>query len=419
MIYTRKLSNGIRIVMESMPSMKSMSIGVWVGTGAVDEDVKYAGISHFVEHMMFKGTENRTAKDIAYDIDKIGGQINAFTGKEATCYYVKTLSDNYKKAADVLVDMMENSLFSKTELDRERMVICEEIKMSKDAPDDVAHDTLCEVIFKNSNLGNNILGTPSSLKRITHNIMKDYVKSRYTRDNIVISVAGSFDEDDVCDYFNNKFLKLNKNHEISKNPENIIVDDAPKAKVVVKDIMQSHLCIGVESMSMKDERLYAFRILNNIMGGSMSSRLFQNIRETKGLAYSVYSSIGAFSKSGYFEIYAGISHDKLRETIEGLRNELKILEKQSISEEEFNSSKEQMKAAHVFNEESTAARMVLNGKNFLLLKTVYESEEILNNFEKVTINDIDEVKKIICDFDKYSGVLVTGKKQNLKSIMGK
>ena len=197
MIKTRTLSNGVRVIMEEMSQVQSIAIGIWVRAGAIDETDKNAGISHFVEHMMFKGTENRTAKDIAADIDRIGGQINAFTGKEATCYYVKSLSENYKEAADVLVDMLENSLFDKNEMDKERKVICEEIKMTKDQPDDLAHDTLIEQLFKGCPLGNSIIGTPTSLKRITHNVIRKYGDRQYVSDRIVVSVAGRVEEEDI------------------------------------------------------------------------------------------------------------------------------------------------------------------------------------------------------------------------------
>ena len=208
MITTKQLSSGVRIVLEQIPYVQSTAIGIWVRTGAVDESEKYAGISHFIEHMMFKGTARRSARQIAEDIDRIGGQINAFTGKEATCYYVKAVSSSYKKAADVIIDMLTSSLLDRQEMNKERQVICEEIKMTLDSPDDLAHDTITSLIFKGNPLGKSIIGTPTSLKRITHNVMEKYLREEYTRDNIVISVAGNFDEGDVCEYFDEKLLEL-------------------------------------------------------------------------------------------------------------------------------------------------------------------------------------------------------------------
>ncbi|MDY2959655.1 MAG: pitrilysin family protein [Hornefia sp.] len=414
MIKTELLPNGVRIIMEKMPQVQSMAIGIMVRTGAVDETKKISGISHFVEHMMFKGTERRTARQIAGDIDKIGGQINAFTGKEMTCYYVKSVAKNYKKAAEVLVDMLENSIFAKEELDRERNVICEEIKMTKDTPDDLAHDTLITNMFKDSNLGNSILGTPSSLSRITRNVMKTYVENQYTKDSIVISVAGNFDFDDVCDYFQQQFTKLKaKKSDLKwKKPEY-----KHFAKSQVKDIQQAHICLGTKGITLDDERTYDFQVLNNILGGSMSSRLFQNIREQKGLAYSVYSSNGPFSREGYFEIYAGVDTGKIGKAIEGIKEELEFLSKESVSFEELNSSKEQLKAGYVFSRENTSARMMVNGKNLILLNKVFHPEEVLSGYDAVSADSLDDVKGMICDFNTYSCSCVSNKKLNLKKLM--
>jgi predicted Zn-dependent peptidase len=416
MIKTRKLSNGIRVIMEEMPGVQSIAIGIWMRTGAIDESAKNAGISHFVEHMMFKGTENRTAKEIAADIDRIGGQINAFTGKEATCYYVKSVSDNYKKAADVLVDMVENSLFDKKEMDRERKVICEEIKMTKDSPDDLAHDTLISQVFKGEALGNSIIGTPSSLKGITHNVITEYVREQYVRDSLVISAAGNFDCDDLCDYFSDKFSSLKQ----SKAPLELKHSEYEKTcRSLKKDIQQSHLCLGKPGVTLKNENSYVLQILNNILGGSMSSRLFQNIREEKGLAYSVFSSMGTFGNGGYFEIYAGVSHDKIRAAVEGIKEELDKLAAEPVTQDELDSSREQMKSGYVFSQESTSTRMVLNGKNYILIDKVFTPEEVIKGYDDVTIEKIEEVKNMICNFDDYSAVAVSNRKVDLRSIMGK
>ena len=414
MIVTKKLANGIRMVMEPMPQVQSIAMGIWCGTGAVDENEKNAGVSHFVEHMMFKGTEKRNARQIAADIDRIGGQMNAFTGKEATCYYVKCVSDNYKKAADVLVDMVENSLFEKKEMDRERQVICEEIKMTKDSPDDLCHDTFITQIYRGNSMGNSILGTPSSLKRVTHNVMKQYVEDHYVRDNIVVSVAGKFDVDDVCDYFSQQFgtLKQSKGERVLKKK-----DYEPSCRVITRDIQQSHVCMGTKAISLVDDRFYGFQILNNILGGSMSSRLFQNIREQKGLAYSVYSMTGASSRDGYFEIYAGVSHDKIRAAIEGIREELEKLAAEPVTQDELDSSREQMLSGYVFSQESTSTRMVVNGKNYLLLDRVFTPEEVMEGYHGVTIDQIDEIKGLITDFSQYTAAVVSGKRCDLRSMM--
>ena len=413
-IEIRKLDCGVRVVMETIPHVQSAAIGIWVKTGAVNETSKYAGVSHYIEHMMFKGTENRNAREIAADIDKIGGQMNAFTSKESTCYYVKVLKDNFEKGAEVLLDMLSNSLFDKIEMDKERQVICEEIKMIEDQPDDLAHDVVSEILFKGNPLGNSIIGTPSSLNRISRKVLTEYFDTQYTRDSIVVSVAGNINPDQVCTYLEDKFDKLGASKPVH---ENGYTPYEKKHKVIVKDIQQSHLCLATRAISLIDPRYYAFSVLNNVMGGSMSSRLFQNIREEKGLAYSVYSMLSCFSSDGYFNIYAGVSHDKIGAAIGGIREELEILGSQGITEEELSASREQLKSSYIFGQENVASRMFAIGKNLILLDRVFTTEEVLEGLNAVTMDDIEEVKKTLCDMSSYSAVAVTNKRINLKRMM--
>ena len=413
-IEIRKLDCGVRVVMETIPHVQSAAIGIWVKTGAVNETAKYAGVSHYIEHMMFKGTENRNAREIAADIDKIGGQMNAFTSKESTCYYVKVLKDNFEKGAEVLLDMLSNSLFDKIEMDKERQVICEEIKMIEDQPDDLAHDVVSEILFKGNPLGNSIIGTPSSLNRISRKVLTEYFDTQYTRDSIVVSVAGNINPDQVCAYLEDKFDKLRASKPVH---ENGYTPYEKKHKVIVKDIQQSHLCLATRAISLIDPRYYAFSVLNNVMGGSMSSRLFQNIREEKGLAYSVYSMLSCFSSDGYFNIYAGVSHDKIGAAIGGIREELEILGSQGITEEELSASREQLKSSYIFGQENVASRMFAIGKNLILLDRVFTPEEVLEGLNAVTMDDIEEVKKTLCDMSSYSAVAVTNKRINLKRMM--
>lgn len=411
----RKLDCGVRVVMEVIPHVQSAAIGIWTKTGAVNEEARYAGISHFIEHMMFKGTETRSAREIAADIDKIGGQMNAFTSKEATCYYVKVLKDNFEKGAEVLLDMLNNSVFDKVELDKERQVICEEIKMIEDQPDDLAHDTIGEILFKGNPLGKSIIGTPSSLNRITRNVLVDYKEKQYTRNSIVVAVAGNIDPDQVCAYLEDKFEKLK-----AEKPahDNGFTPYEKKCKVLVKDIQQSHLCLATRAIGLDDPQYYAFSILNNVMGGSMSSRLFQNIREEKGLAYSVYSMMSAYSSGGYYNIYAGVSHDKIQSAIAGIGEELELLGKSGITAEELSASREQLKSNYIFGQENVASRMFSIGKNLTLLDHVYTPEEVLRGLDAVTMEDIEEAKKMICDLNQYSAVAVTNKRIPLKKMMG-
>ncbi len=414
MVKTVKLDSGARLVMERIEYVRSVATGIWVKAGACCEEKTNAGISHFIEHMMFKGTATRSARQIAEDIDKIGGQINAFTGKESTCYYVKSTGENYKTAADVLVDMLTETLLDPKDMKKERNVIREEIKMNADDPDDLVHETVTSILFKDSPLGNSILGTYTSLGKISRPVMKRYIEEEYTRDSIVISLAGNFDEEDAIEYFNDKLTSLSerKNHDHREIPEY-----EPGFKCLTKDIEQAHLCMATKAISLDDDRYYALSILNNIMGGSMSSRLFQNIREEKGLAYSVYSMLGCYSTDGYFNIYAGVSHDKIAAAIEGVKEELRTLEEMCVTEEELDSSREQLKSSYIFGLENVSGRMFKNGKGILLLDRVYTEDEVMDGFDKVTLEDIDMVKELISDPDRYSAAVVTKKPVNVRRMV--
>ncbi len=414
MVNIKKLNCGVRLVTEKISHVQSAAIGIWVKNGAVDEYKEVSGISHFIEHMMFKGTENRTAKKIAEDIDKIGGQINAFTGKEATCYYVKVINTHLFDGAEVLLDMLNNSVFDSKEMTKERQVICEEIKMIEDQPDDLAHDTVCEMVFRGNALGNSIIGTKSSLKKITRPVMVDYKNKTYTKDSIVVSASGNFDEEELAKYLEDKFDKIFDSKPARKETA---VEYKPSYKVIVKDIQQSHICMATKTIALGDPRYYSFSVLNNIMGGSMSSRLFQNIREEKGLAYSVYSMNSTFSTSGYYNIYAGVSHDKVAAAIDGIKEELDVLAAKGVSDEELSMSKEQLKSSYIFGQENVASRMFAIGKNLLLLGKVFTAEEVLKGIEEVSHESINAIKPMICNIDNYSAVCVNRDKINLKKMI--
>lgn len=414
MIKNVKLKSGVRIVMEYLPYVESVVTGIWFATGAANEDEMYSGISHYVEHMMFKGTETRSAKQIAEDIDKTGGQINAFTGKEATCYYVRSVSSCFEENADVLCDMLTSSVFDETEMDRERQVILEEIKMTQDTPDDLAHDTIMEMVFAHNDLGKSITGDKDSLYRINSNVMKKYINEYYARNGIVISVAGNFQEDRVLEYFENKFdkfreapLDYNKRQGIYK----------PTYKNIVKDIEQSHICLASPGIEIEDPRYYSLSILNNVIGGSMSSRLFQNIREERGLAYSVYSMASSYGRGGYFNIYVGCNTEKAAEAMKGIKEELDKIKKEGITQEELDSSRAQMKASYIFGEENVAGRMFKNGKNMVISNCIHEPSEIIKAYDNVTMEDIENVKSIICDYDNYSACVISNRDMDIERIL--
>ena len=410
----KKLDCGTIVVMEQIDHLKSVALGIWVRAGSVDETPEVSGISHYIEHMMFKGTEKRTAKEIATDVDKIGGQFNAFTGKEGTCYYIKTLSDNLDKAAEILLDMITNSTLDEEDLDKERKVILEEMKMIQDTPDEDVHDMISDLVFAGHPLGKSIIGTPESLEGIDRKTMKAYMDAEYTRDSIIVAIAGNFDEENICHIINEHLMKLpaskdEKDHKIGEYRKGFAVK--------VKDVEQSHICMAVPAVSLDDKDYFAMNILNNIMGGSMSSRLFQNIREEKGLAYSVFSTYTPYSNGGYYTIYAGVSHDEIEGAIEGIKEELQILGKDGITEEELAIAKEQMKSSYIFAQENVSTRMFSLGKNMTLLGRLRSQEEMISGYNNVTMDDINRVTAMISDPDKYCGAAITVEDFDLKEIM--
>lgn len=414
MVTIKKLNCGTTVIMEKSERVQSAALGIWVRAGASDEWDEVSGVSHFIEHMMFKGTKNRTAKQIAEDVDKIGGVFNAFTGKEATCYYIKTLSSNICRGAEILLDMLTGSKFDQEEMDRERQVICEEIKMVKDTPDDDVYDTISELVAGGNPLGRSILGTPESLAGIDRSRLVDYRDQMYARDSIVVAVAGNFDEEAIEAIFEDRLTSLR-----DKKPKKEIQlkPYQQSFNVKVRDIEQTHICLATPGIALDDPRYYAFVLLNSIFGGSMSSRLFQNIREQKGLAYSVCSMNLFSSYWGFFSIYAGVSPEKAEEALDAIHYELDTLRESGVTEEELAMAKEQMKSSYIFGLESVNSRMFSIGKNKLLLDRVYGEEEVLSSFDRVTREDIREVAEMIGDYSSYCGAAVTGKDFDLERIV--
>lgn len=403
MITKRNLGSGIELIMEKIPYVRSVSVGIWVKAGSVNENEINSGISHFIEHMLFKGTEMRSARDIAGDIDKIGGQINAFTGKESTCYYVKVLDTHVEDGIEILMDMLFNSKFDIDEMEKEKAVIYEEINMYEDSPEDTVHDMLSEVIFDGHPLGKPIIGTYDTINAFTRNNILDYIQENYGINNLVISVSGNFDEEKLIDTLDKNISKYLWENQILI-PE--IPVYKPGYKMKKKDIEQAHICLGIKGLPLDHEDYYALSILSNIMGGSMSSRLFQRIREEKGLAYSVYSYTTSYVKDGVFAIYAGVNPKQLKETSKLMVEEVNLLREKGVSEEELMTAKEQLKGNYILSLESVSGRMASIGKSQLLLKKVYTPDEVIELINKVSMDDINKVIKRVTDINQYSAAVV-------------
>lgn len=398
--------NNLTLVYERLEHIRSVSLGIWIGTGSRYETSKNNGVSHFIEHMLFKGTQRRTAKEIAGDIDKIGGQINAFTGKDCTCYYASTLDTDIEIAADVLSDMLFNSVYNQGHIENERKVILEEIKMYEDDPEELVNDILTEEIWNGCSLGYPILGTRKSLKNITRDMMLSYVEDYYVPDNCVISVVGSFDENNLIETIGKYFG--------SWKPLNYcrFSYDRPafRSKFIYKkkDIEQTHLCIGFNGLSLSDKGLYPLLILNNIIGSSMSSKLFQSIREDLGLAYSIYSFPTMFRDCGMFTIYAATNHGKALHAIEKIGQEIGSLLKDGITDEEFVRSKNQLKGNYILGLENTVARMSTIGKSKIITGVVKTPKDVLIEIDNAKKEDVIDVAVRVFN-SKYKGLAVIGK----------
>ena len=414
MIEVIHLNNGATIIMEQTDFVRSAALGIWVAAGSSRENDDNSGVSHFIEHMMFKGTSSRSARQIAEDVDRIGGMFNAFTGKEATCYYIKTLSSNIYQGAEILLDMLTDSAFDETEMNKERQVIQEEIKMVLDTPDEDVMDIISELVNGRNVMGRTILGTPESLAGIDRKKLTDYYMSEYSRDSIVVAVAGNFDKDRLVSIFENGLSPLKKDKPAFA-PQ--VHPYEQKFRVKVRDIEQTHLCMAIPSISLGDDRYYSFVLMNSIFGGSMSSRLFQNIREERGLAYSVASMNLFSSRSGFFNIYAGVAHDKAEETIRAIKDEIGRLCEDGVTDDELAMAKEQVKSSFIFGLENINSRMFNLGKNKLLLDRIYETDEVLNSFDAVTKEDILEAAGIIGNAASYCGASVTGNDFDLEGMI--
>lgn len=389
MLIRYKLSSGLRVVMESIPTCRSVSFGIWVKTGSRNEKQAQNGISHFIEHMLFKGTERYSAKEIAEVFDGIGGNVNAFTSKEYTCYYCKVLDQHLPIAVDVLADMFFNSQLDKGELDKERNVILEEISMYDDTPDDLVHDLMSKAAYGTHSLGYSILGTESILNTLHSDDLRGYMKDHYNVNNTVIAVAGNIDESVK------ELLEKHFGHFGTPGVEDVIEEPAFLSDLIFhsKKTEQNHICLSLPGLSVKDDNLYAMVLFNNIVGGGMSSRLFQEIREKRGLAYSVYSYHSSHMDSGLFTIYTGTAPKQTEEVLKVTMEMMEKIIQEGISEAELRKGKEQLKGSLILSLESTGSRMNRLGKNELMLGKHYSLDELIARIENVEMDHIKSMTK--------------------------
>ncbi|MBO4880531.1 MAG: insulinase family protein [Firmicutes bacterium] len=414
MIQVKTLPCGARLVTEKLPEFRSASIGIWVGAGAVKEASDRKGISHFIEHMCFKGTEKRNFLQLAKEADDLGAALNAFTDKEATCYHIKALTDVFPQAVDILLDMVCFSKNDAAEIRKEKRVVTEEIAMVEDTPDDIIVDILMEKVFRGTPLQYPVLGSRRTVRVITREDVLAYRKKWYTAGNIVVAAVGNFDDSALEEQLEAQLSMLP-----SKSPE--IADYKPsegcRYGYRTQDINQTHIAIGLPTVSMGSGEYYAQAIACDILGGSMSSRLFQNIREQKGLAYSVFSSTLSYAQDGMFMIYAGITPGKEVDAVTGIAGELAGLKRDGISKEETEIVKQRLKSGYIFSLESMNSRMYRLGRNLLLLDKVYSQEDTMAEIDAVTADQVNAFLDRICDIGKYSGVAISSKRIDMKRLM--
>ena len=400
------LENGLTIIGEEIPYVKSISLGVWINAGSRIEDEEISGVSHFIEHMLFKGTRNRTSKQIASEIDNLGGQINAFTSKECTCYYVKLLDSHIDIGIDVLSDMILNSKFNEDDLDKERSVIIEELKMYEDSPEDLAYDLLTENIYKHDPLGMNIIGTEESLNRLNREKLLDYFNKYYVPNNSVIAISGNFNFDEIINKIEEKF-KVWKKRDVNVDIKKAEFKSCFLTKN--KDIEQVNLAMSLEAVPLEnDKEVYALAVINTVFGGSISSRLFQKIREEKGLVYSIYSSQSLYRKCGELGIFASMSNEHLKEVYESIIEEIKIMKKYYLTDQEIKESKEQLKGSYILGLESTSSRMMSIGRSLLLNNKVESTDDILKSIDNVDRETVKIVIDKIFNLDKL-GICIVGR----------
>ena len=380
------LPNGIRVVTERMPQVRSVSVGVWVGTGSREEGEHEAGISHFVEYMVFKGTKKRSAEQIARQVDSIGGGLDAFTSKEVVSFNVKVLDEHLPAAFDIVTDLVRHPLFDSKDLEKEKGVILEELKMEVDNPEYLAHELFSSHFWKGHGLGRAILGTRQTIRGFDQDVLQRYFRDVYSPANLLITAAGNLKHRDL--------VRLAEDHMGDLKPRKALAQGnvpTPHAPLVFKDrktVEQVHLFVGVPSIAMPDEERFACYILNAILGGGMSSRLFQNIREKQGLAYSVYSELALYRDAGCMLIYAGTSMRTAERVIKSIANELHEAAAVRVSDEELRRAKDHLKGSIVLGLESTSSRMANLARQESYFGRFMSMDEMLLRVEQVTAEEV-------------------------------
>lgn len=401
------LPGGLRVVTEALPSVRTAAVGIWAGVGSRDEDTAHVGATHYLEHLLFKGTGKRSALDISSAIDAVGGELNAFTGKEYTCYYARVLDADLPLAIDVVCDMVTSSLISPKDVEAERGVILEEIAMNDDDPSDVVHEAFAAQLFGDTPLGRPILGTADSINEITRDQIADHYAARYRPESLVVAVAGNVQHDRVVTLIREAFGTILG--DAMPQPPRLSGPGARQVEAGVRLVSrrteQANVVLGTGALARTDERRFALGVLNAALGGGMSSRLFQEVREKRGLAYSVYSFVSHHADCGMFGVYAGCLPAKTDEVLAICREEIEKVAATGISDAELDRGKGQMRGSTVLGLEDPSSRMSRLGKSELVYPRLEPVEEILQKIEAVTHDDVRDVAALVLDQPKVLAVV--------------
>jgi predicted Zn-dependent peptidase len=394
------LTNGIKLITEEMPYVNSVSIGFWIKVGSRNEPADLQGITHFIEHLLFRGTTMRTTEQIAAELENVGGSLNAFTSREYTCIYARVLAEDLTLAIDLLADMFANSIFNNDDIEKEKKIISEEIMMYEDTPDEYIHDLFTQKVWANHSLGRAILGTTETVFAFTKEQVLNYYHENFTPDNLIVSAAGNLSHD----FLTQKLTTLFKKQTIARKIPRLT--SSPRFNPVcfnkVKDTEQNHICIGTETLSQRSDEIYSLMVYNNLLGGGSSSRLFQSIRENLGLAYSIYSYISLYSDKGLFIIYAGTNPDNSHRIIDEIIMEVDKINSKKILYQDFIRSKNHLKGSILLSAESVGYKMIRNGRTEIFHGRIIPVEEVIEKIQTVTLDEIYNLAKRIGDFSSYS-----------------
>jgi len=398
------LPNGLVVITEPMPHVRSVSAGIWVRTGSRREPAELNGISHFIEHMVFKGTERRTAEEIARSVDSVGGMLDAFTAKEMICFNAKVLDEHLPVAFDVLTDLVLRPLFAAEDIAKEKSVVLEEIKMDQDNPDYLVHEIFAEHFWSNHALGRPILGTPQTVREFDRDTVAGYFRRTYAPNNLVFTAAGNLEHQRVAELATAAFGNL---HPV----EDGFADSAPEPQAAIvtrtkRELEQVHICLGTPSYPMAHGRRYAAAALNTILGGGISSRLFQNIREKQGLAYAVFSDLNPYHDTGLLSVYAGTALETAGQVVRSVVQEFRNLKEQLVTDEELRRAKDYLKGSLMLSLESTGARMSNLARMELYFGRFFSLDEIIAAIEAVTPEEIRQVAREFFQMEKIAATVL-------------